>query len=447
MVEVHSRQAEWNRGEARAESGSHGFRGNVYSRVPNHVSKADLSSSSTAARRAQWRWFGIGLAIWVVIVIGTWPAAFSFFDEVGYVGQTRLLLDSKIRPDIDSVGYWTASPGGVVPVYPLVLPLLLTPLFAIAPPLVFLLGFGAAAALAVFLAVILDEWREEPALGLLVLVHPTVALLARTAMGDLLLCVAAVAAWLYLQRGRTLLTLIGFAATVMVKPTGVPIAAGLILGEGVSLWLRSPDRRVLQVFRPLGTAVLGCGLGGATVLLLNVLTTGEPGYAYIWMHQERATFALEHLLRSGVAHGTTLLLFPPALVAGLWCLWRRRALGPVFAVVFVLGSMSMYRFVDQGRETLDNLVLSPRLILPAVVFLLLGYADLISRVAQRFHLSAWLPPALQCSRPQPPSPLGFCTPVGKRRCRRPEQRPSEPSRSTDEAPWASPTTRSRRLRL
>ena len=53
--------------------------------------------------------------------------------------------------------------------------------------------------------------------------------------------------------------------------------------------------------------------------------------------------------------------------------------------------MSAYWFVDRGRGLAETLVLSQRLILPAVVFLLLGWSDLCCRIAPRLSGATWAP--------------------------------------------------------
>ena len=50
--------------------------------------------------------------------------------------------------------------------------------------------------------------------------------------------------------------------------------------------------------------------------------------------------------------------------------------------------MSVYFFVDTAPGWFESLVLSQRLILPVVAFLLIGYADLLASLGDRIHLKA-----------------------------------------------------------
>jgi len=338
-------------------------------------------------RHHQGRWwpFWAGLGLWLLAALFLWPTAFTFMDEVGYVGQARLLLDGRVSPDDSWVGLWAWTGETSLAKYPLFFPIVLAPLLAIAPGLTFLVGLAAAVGIAWGFARVLDDWIEEPAWGLLVLAYPTVALLSRTVMTDLVLCLAVLAAWRAMRRDALVPTALFFALTVLAKPTGIPLALALVLGE---VWQR---RREGARFQAVWVACVGMVVGALVVAGLNVVTTGTPWYAYHWAHEGTTQFALVHLATSGLAHARTLLLFPPLLVAGALVLWRRRAVGPLLAVTVSVALLSGYYWVDTGRGMLDSLVVSPRLILPAVMFLLLGYCELLSRMAARLRVSRLVP--------------------------------------------------------
>jgi len=346
----------------------------------------DLETS----RRLQWAVFSAGLALWLLAGAVTWPVALSFYDAIGYVGQARLLLEGQLGPEIDSVGVWVTGSEAVVPVYPLFLPLLLAPLLAISPALVFLPSFASAGALAGISAAVLSRWRAAPAWGLLVLAHPTVILLSRTVMADLLLTSAAVGAWWALRRGRPAVTAVLFGLTVLAKPTGIPIAIALIVGEGLVLWRGQPATRE-SMLRAWRSAIAGGCLGAVAVVGMNLLTTGSPQYGYAWLRPDEPAFALAYLSSSGLVHLRTLLLLPPALLLGLWFLGRRRAWGPCLAIVSLTLMMSAYWFTDGGRTAVLDLVLAPRLLLPAVGLLMLGYADMLESLSRRLGLARAAP--------------------------------------------------------
>jgi len=346
----------------------------------------------TTEQRSDWRPFLIGLALWIVATAVTWPSTLTFYDGVGYVGQARNLSQGRLLPGPETPGVWVETPDGYVPRYPLLLPLALTPLFAISPYLVFVVGALAAVALAIVGAVILDRFRGEPFWGLVFLIHPTLALMSRTVMTDLALSVFALSSWWALHRRRRLASIVLFALLVSIKPTGIPIALILVSFEALRFVTRHRRGQLLQEGWPLLAAIVGCAIGGLTVAGLNLMATGTLGYGYSWAHLGRTTFSLEYLPSSGLTHVRSLIAVPPLLIAGLWSLWKRGAGGAALAAVGLVGLSSSYWFVDRAPG-LANLIVAPRLILPAVAFLLLGYVDIVGGIAERLgvtRLACWI---------------------------------------------------------
>ena len=70
------------------------------------------------------RLLAAGMLLWTLVFCLHWPAALSFGDEIGYVGQARLLLQGQVRPSADSPGVWVPTPHGPAIKYPLLLPIL-----------------------------------------------------------------------------------------------------------------------------------------------------------------------------------------------------------------------------------------------------------------------------------------------------------------------------------
>jgi hypothetical protein len=103
--------------------------------------------------------------------------------------------------------------------------------------------------------------------------------------------------------------------------------------------------------------------------------SGRAWFIYDLRFIGKPPFWYEHFPNTASKYAATLLLVPPLLVSGLWPYWRRRELGPLFLICGLIALMSFYFFVDRGRTTVETLIMSPRLILPAVAFLLIGYAD------------------------------------------------------------------------
>jgi hypothetical protein len=322
-----------------------------------------------------------GMLLWTVALVVQWPLALSFGDEVGYVGQAKLLLEGHIRPLADSPGVWTRTPQGLVAQYPLLVPLLLTPLVAIDPRLVFLAGIAAALATAWIAGRVLRQWGRPSTWALLVLVHPTVILLARTAMADLLLAAFVVGAWWSLRNERRVATVALLALTVAAKPIGFLLAIAIVAGEVPHLVWRSSETTAARRRIPWGIAglLLGFALAGA----LNLLATGRLWFAYDHGFVGTPPFWPRYFLTTGPIHLRSLLLLPPLLIAGVWPFWRQRSFGPLLLIAGQGLMMCCYFFVDVGRNWLETLLLAPRLVLPVVVLLLIGYGDLLAAGAAR----------------------------------------------------------------
>jgi hypothetical protein len=316
--------------------------------------------------------FAACLALWVAIIMATWPQALSFADEVGYVGRAKLLLEGHLR---DVPG----SPGGVVGAYSLLQSLLLVPLAALWPKAMFALAVGEAVLLAIVARAILRSWGKSPLWAGLVLAHPTIAILARTATADVGLAAAALAGWWALRRGRRAATVAWLAILAALEPAGAVLALGLVGGEALSRLdaLREGD--------PTARRRLVWGLAGVVAGLLIAFGLNVLGSGRVWPAPTRELFEPGHthlatLLLSRVA---AVVSVPPLLVTGALPYWRRRELGPLVACAALFATMGLTSFVDVGANSVETLLLAPRHLLPLVAFLLVGYAELLDDLAGR----------------------------------------------------------------
>jgi hypothetical protein len=339
--------------------------------------------------------FWAGVALWLGIMVVNWPMALSFGDEVGYVGQTKLILQGRIAPTAADPGVWHASPHGLIPKYPLLLAFVLAPFFAISPALVFLPAMLAAIGLAWVAGLILQSWGRW---GLLALMDPTVVLLSRTAMADIALGTLALATWYAFQRRAFWWVVLLAAATMAIKTTGVVSIGMILLGESYSCWRGGRALPLRQALRPVTPLALGMILGGVVVVGLNLIANGTIHSSY--RETGAQAFQLGFLRTSGLAHAKAFLLCPPLLIIGAWPFWQRRNQegGGGFSALAVIAAttvmMSVYFFVDWGVGPIDTLVLSRRLMMPVIVFLLVGYADLLARLASKLSLTRPAPLAL-----------------------------------------------------
>jgi hypothetical protein len=327
--------------------------------------------------------FFASVALWVGILCLTWPRALSFGDEVGYVGRAKLLLEGHLSYVVPhSPGVWVPTSRGLVGKYPLLQSLLLAPLDALAPRAMFLLAVSAALLLAFQLRAILKSWGKSPLWATLVLAHPTIVILARTTMADVGQAAAAVAGWWALRRGRRFATVVWLAVLVALKPTGAVLALGIVAGEALSS-LAALRARDATTWRRLAWGAGGGVAGFALLATFNLLANGRVWFDYTHASVEAPPFALRYLTEVAPAHVKTLLLLPPLLFLGALPLWRRRELAPLVVSAGYFALMCVYFFVDVGANSIETLVLAPRLLLPVVAFLLIGYAAGLDDLAVR----------------------------------------------------------------
>ena len=344
------------------------------------------SSSPDASPRGGEALLWAGVALWLVVLLLTWPMALSFGDEVAYLGQARLLLDGQIRPQLDSAGLWFPGPTGLMTKYPLFPALLLMPLLAIHPRTVFLFSVMATVGLIWFASRVLRSWGRAPGWALLLLAHPGIVILSRTAMADVPFAAAAVGAWWTLNRGRPVVAAALLAFLVMLKAPGVGLGSLLVAGCGAAWWRKGMLRNT-EVMRRLIIAGICLVVGLVCAGALTLLTTGRPGLGYSGMHGAKP-FSLDYLPTSGWTHLVSLVLCPPLLLGGALPYWKKRELGPLFVIAGFAVLMSTYFFVDWGPSWAESLVLSQRLILPVVAFLLIGYAELAASLLARLRFDA-----------------------------------------------------------
>ncbi len=328
---------------------------------------------------SDFRLLGLGMVAWTLAMAAFWPEGLSFSDEVGYVGEAKLLLAGRLTPSLHDVGVWVQTSHGLVPQYPLLLSSLLLPFLAVTPRAIFAVGLLFGLALCYAAARVLKRWGANPVWALVMLMHPTVVILSRTATSDVALGTLGLLAWMVLRDNRRALAIASFAALFAIKATGMLVGACLVAGEIVGM-VSLPSRAAAGRRSRLITCGLAIAAGFLCIFLTNEVSAGQPWFAYDLAYLGTPPFWFSYLGRSGPAHLRTVLLFPPLLAAGALPYWRRSAWGPLF-VIFGYGTlMCFYFFVDSGRTLVESLVLSPRLLMPVVAFLLVGYAQVAAEL-------------------------------------------------------------------
>jgi hypothetical protein len=321
-----------------------------------------------------------GALAWLAIMVVFWPVTASFGDCVGYLGEARLLLAGHLRPQGQAdIGIWQLG----VSKYPLFPSALLAPLLAIAPRAVFAIGAAAALVTCWLAARVLESWDVDPVAALLVLAHPTIILVSRTAMADVPECALMLGAWWSFRNDRRIATVACCAGLFAIKATGGMLGAAILGGE---MLRRMPSlrRREEQARRALATALLATAAGFATVIACNELSTGRYWFGYDF--GGIPPFSPAHLATTAPKQLINVLVIPPLLIAGALPFWRRREWGPLAVIFGFGGAMCFYFFVDYGTNWIETLVLAPRLLLPVIVFLLIGYGALLAQLAR--HLGA-----------------------------------------------------------
>jgi hypothetical protein len=313
-----------------------------------------------------------------------WPQGLSFEDDTGYLGEAKLLLSGRILPRSEDAGVWTRTAHGLVPQYPLLGALLLVPFLAVAPRAIFALGIMGAVAMCWIAARVLKSWGTSGVWALLLLGHPTVVIMARSATADIPLAAFSLGAWWALRQDRRAVSLVLFAAMFAVKPAGFVVGCALVAGESMrilpGLLAREPGAK-----RRVVTAGLSVATGFALVFATNEVATGQLWFAYDHRFLGTPPFWFSHFPKVGPVHLRTVFLLPPLLILGALPYWKRREFGPL-CLIFGFGTMMcFYFFVDHGTTWIESLVLSARLILPVVVFLLIGYAHLLARAVARLR--------------------------------------------------------------
>jgi hypothetical protein len=265
----------------------------------------------------------------------------------------------------------------------------MAPLLALAPRAIFALGVVAALSLALTTRSVLRAWGRSPAWALLVLAHPTIIILSRTAMVDVWQAAAALGAWWSLRRGRRA-TVAWLVLLAVLKATGPVLVFGVVAGEVITSFaaLRARDP---QALRRLRIALGGAALAAVALGAMNYLGAGTVRSAYNHDFLSTPPFWYTYVPLRAPVHLATLLLNPPLLAAGAWALWRHGERGATLLALGFVALMCAYFFVDTGATRVESLVLSPRLILPSVAFLLVGYVALLDGAVARVRapLPAW----------------------------------------------------------
>jgi hypothetical protein len=124
------------------------------------------------------------------------------------------------------------------------------------------------------------------------------------------------------------------------------------------------------------------------MMSLNYLAARQLWFTYDHRFLGTPPFWPKYFRSTAPLHASSVLLNPPLLIAGLLTFIHRRMFGPLFMILGLGTMMCFYFFVDYTSTWVETVVLSQRLILPAVAFLLVGYAAVLAGLAARLRVTS-----------------------------------------------------------
>ncbi len=318
--------------------------------------------------------FGIYLA---------YPCAVTIEDEVYYLGHAHAISHGRLIPSVADPYPDISAAGRVRIKYPSGWPMLLAPAMRYSPHLALAMnGLFHLLSMGVF-ALLLKRRKLSMGYSFLYLLQPGLLLYSRTAVAEgatlflILSGLWAVEARRYFWAGAIL----GLALSVRLSAfvVGGTLAAALIFQ---ALLRRRPWGEPISY---LGGYCLTAGLAP-----LNYWLTQGTFWPRVYLTPGTASFAPELFGSHLLFYVAILSLLYPGMLLGFF---KNTGLERTVVLAVIL-FQSLYFFVDTGRLWFETLVIGQRLVLPAVVILLLGYAEWLEEIRRRWF--RWLP-HLVCS--------------------------------------------------
>ncbi len=331
-------------------------------------------------------------AAFLAVTLSYFPPMYLVSDEAGNLALAGALAGGTPFADAGGAHLPAAVPardGRRASRYPPGMAALLMPFAAVGPRAAFVLPLALHLLVCVLLARLLAAAGLSPLWAVLWLLHPTAALHSRMLMSNLPAAAVLLSAFALLAgggRGRALLAGLVLGLGVLLRPPLLP--AGLALGAG-ALWRNRRD--ILssgwrgRAFSPPALCALGVLPGLALYFAYNWYVFGSPlvsGYHQVGDVHRFGFAAVLHCLPRYVLILMAvypLMLVTPAFYRGRWKF--EAVLVPAYYLLFY----GAYGWFDAGSNLLETVVRAPRFLLPALPFLLLAYAGVVSRALR------WLP--------------------------------------------------------
>lgn len=334
----------------------------------------------------------LGNRLWLVpplafiaIAIALYPVAISIKDESVYLATAYILRAGTVFADVAHVS--VISPvqhgGHVAPLYPPGVGALLLPAVLISWHAVFAVNLLLQVAGFFIFRDLLGRLGISRGWAILYLFYPTLVLYSRTVMSEVPSATMLLLALdLYARTNRSwrigagaVLGLLGFFRFANPIPATLLIAGALVADiaeQGLGDVVRSPLRR--------STRALPLLLGFVPVTLLfvgfNLHVYGAPFGPYGSAGSFGPRYIPNHLL---VYAADLTLIWPLMVLAPLFYrgrLWREATMS-TYGTLLVMAS---WYYVDDVHGSAENVVTTPRLLLPVIPIWLLTYAGVLDRL-------------------------------------------------------------------
>lgn len=325
-------------------------------------------------RHREWTLF-VGLAVYMFSFLAFYPKTFAIVDEDAYLTQAYLFRSGRLSYDgspINEPHFTVNLAGHSVSKYPPGNALFLVPFIWFGWRAVFVSGLALALIGTLLVRAVLREVAPDvdSAWSLLYLLYPSVVLLSRTVMSDLLGATAVVA-----------------TAWFLVKHNRLPLAAGLSLG--LACLVRYSNAALVPAFlvallsirrgryRAVGLFAAGLVPGFLAVLFYNSYAFGAPlGFPmFLTGH-----FAVWYFPRNLLYYSVTLLAFYPLMLLAPLVNGRRNliVLGLPATVILVL--FCFFSYIYETPSLALRVAFGTRYLLPAIPFFTTAYAIILGRL-------------------------------------------------------------------
>ncbi|UCF41479.1 MAG: hypothetical protein JSW43_03870, partial [Gemmatimonadota bacterium] len=313
------------------------------------------------------------LGLVAVVIAGSWvlryPPAIAIQDEAAYLAQARIFARGELvgtSPEDATISMLTAR-GGVVAKYPPAQAALLAPTQWGPWRLAFIVPLLALALTTVLVAGAFERDGRSPLWALLVLLHPTLLLYARTLMSEPLAALVLTAAfvWSDPRRPRPLLAGLALGAAPAVRLALVPVAAlfGIVLVY--RLW--RADRRA-----DMARAVAGACVPIFVLVVHNFIAFGSALYL---TPAQTGSFDWATAGERFLFYALALNLAWPLLAVGAALSRHTRAAEVRGLLGFMVVFYGAYYFVDRRFGLPADFVIGLRFFAPVLPILVIAFAE------------------------------------------------------------------------